>query len=161
MDSHATSSEVVRKSDLPAIMRQINDVLHEVVPKIAIVTTNGLMKDNLPRIVVEAVKTERAQTKAEVPALISQDDLTASISDLQHRLYVKMKNDPQSQVTGSMIWKGLKEKFEKSSDQPDTCRPEAYRMCDQDDYPNDNLEGEMQHLQNSECNRKATWGAIS
>ncbi|GJS63351.1 hypothetical protein Tco_0677915 [Tanacetum coccineum] len=60
-------------SDLPSIMRQINDVLHEVVPKIVIVTTNGLMKDNLPIIVVEAVRTERAQTKAEVPSLTSQE----------------------------------------------------------------------------------------
>nr|GEX27004.1 hypothetical protein [Tanacetum cinerariifolium] len=39
-------------------MGHINVALHEVVPKIATVTTNWLMKDNISRIVVEAMKND-------------------------------------------------------------------------------------------------------
>ncbi|GJZ90579.1 hypothetical protein Tco_0662506 [Tanacetum coccineum] len=56
-----------------------------------------------------------------------------------------MKNDPQSQVVDSAIWNALKEKVDKSSAPPDTCRPKASRERDHDDHPDGHPKGEKEY----------------
>ncbi|GJR55145.1 hypothetical protein Tco_1405666 [Tanacetum coccineum] len=101
------------------------------------ITTNGIMKDNLPCLVVDVVKKERERTKADVPALVSHEfathapqiikehfricmqnavlnvhpSSTSLISNLQHQLYLKIKNDPESQIIDFVIWDALKKKW--------------------------------------------------
>ncbi|GJZ04760.1 hypothetical protein Tco_0538035 [Tanacetum coccineum] len=134
--------------------------------KIVTSTTNELVKDNLPWLMVDAVKKEREQSKAEVLALISQEFAahapkiteelfkihmkntvfnvhptscasTASIPDLQQQLYLKMKYDLQSQVADSKLWNFLNVKYEMYSASTDSCRFDAFHKQDHDNHPDD------------------------
>ncbi|GJY88183.1 hypothetical protein Tco_0502811 [Tanacetum coccineum] len=66
----------------------------------------------------------------------------SSILDLQHQLYMKMKNDPQAQAVNLAIWDVLKVKYEKPSALIDTCRADAFHKRHHDDHSDDHLEGE-------------------
>ncbi|GJU39071.1 hypothetical protein Tco_1192028 [Tanacetum coccineum] len=68
--------------------------------------------------------------------------LTSSIFNMQYQLYLKMKNDPESQVADSSIWDALKKKYKRSLAPYDTCRPEALQNRDHDDHLNEHPEGE-------------------
>ncbi|GKD40421.1 hypothetical protein Tco_1260628 [Tanacetum coccineum] len=61
------------KDNVRTILEKVDHTLKEVVPKMVTKTTDEIMKDNLPLIVVDAVKKEREQTKAYVPTLVSQE----------------------------------------------------------------------------------------
>ncbi|GKC12475.1 hypothetical protein Tco_1009257, partial [Tanacetum coccineum] len=67
---------------------------------------------------------------------------TSLIFDMQYQLYLKMKNDPESQAADSAIWDALKKKYKRSSALYDTCRPESFRKRDHNDHPDDHPEGE-------------------
>ncbi|GJR92377.1 hypothetical protein Tco_0264551, partial [Tanacetum coccineum] len=60
------------KDNVRTILEKVDHTLKEVVPKTETKTTDGIIKDNLPLIVVDAVKKEREQTKAYVPTPVSQ-----------------------------------------------------------------------------------------
>ncbi|GJX91934.1 hypothetical protein Tco_0345260 [Tanacetum coccineum] len=45
--------------EFQGIKERVDDVLHDIVPKIASNATNDQIEDNLPRIVADAVKKER------------------------------------------------------------------------------------------------------
>ncbi|GJX74980.1 hypothetical protein Tco_0313575 [Tanacetum coccineum] len=62
---------------------------------------------------------------------------TASISDLHHQLYIKMKSDPQSQAANSDLWNALKAKYEKSSALTNSCRHDAFHKRDHDNHIDD------------------------
>ncbi|GKA73891.1 hypothetical protein Tco_0780193 [Tanacetum coccineum] len=91
-NTQATYYKVVRKSDLPAIIGHINDVLHEVVPKIANTTTNELVRDNLPWIMLDDVKKEKEQSKADIPALISQEFDSHALQMIEKLFKTYMQN---------------------------------------------------------------------
>ncbi|GKA42233.1 hypothetical protein Tco_0734893 [Tanacetum coccineum] len=136
------------------ILEKVNEALKEIVPKFATSATNDLINDNLPRLVTNAVKKERESSQAFVPALISQEfathapkiikelfsihmqntvlnvhpttnTSTAITSDLQQKLYLKMKLDLQSQVDDPELYN-------------------AFRKHDHEDHPGDDApqEGE-------------------
>ncbi|GJX16403.1 hypothetical protein Tco_0217235 [Tanacetum coccineum] len=67
--------------------------------------------------------------------------LCSSIPGMQYQLYLKMKNDPESQVDDFDLWDALKDKFQKSLPPPNTCRPEASQKRDHDDHSDDHPEG--------------------
>ncbi|GJZ13391.1 hypothetical protein Tco_0548621 [Tanacetum coccineum] len=54
------------------IKERVDEVIHDIVPKIASNATNDLIEDNLSRIVANAVKKDRESSQAVIPALISQ-----------------------------------------------------------------------------------------
>nr|GEV55705.1 putative reverse transcriptase domain-containing protein [Tanacetum cinerariifolium] len=78
--------------------RKIDEVLYDIVPKIATNATNDLIDDNLPRIVANAVKKERESSK--------YDDV-------------------------------MRAKFKKSLASDGSCRDNAFRKRDHDDYQGD------------------------
>ncbi|GKC02416.1 hypothetical protein Tco_0994026 [Tanacetum coccineum] len=82
-------------------------------------------------------KRKHARTKSEFSSQVS-NDLAANVPQM-------MKNDPQSQVVDSAIWNALKEKVDKSSAPPDTCRPKASRERDHDDHPDGHPKGEKEY----------------
>ncbi|GKG16037.1 hypothetical protein Tco_0358360, partial [Tanacetum coccineum] len=68
---------------------------------------------------------------------------TATTSDLQQQLYLKMKSDFQSKVVNRELWNALKAKYEKSSASTDSCRYDAFYKNYHDDHQGDHapLEG--------------------
>ncbi|GJS14901.1 hypothetical protein Tco_0409373 [Tanacetum coccineum] len=69
---------------------------------------------------------------------------STSIPDLQQQLYMKMKDDPQSQVVDPDMWKVHKAKYEKSSAPSESCRYNIFHKRNHDDHLDDNAprEGE-------------------
>ncbi|GKB41342.1 hypothetical protein Tco_0886284 [Tanacetum coccineum] len=69
----ANEENICSQQQCKAILKKVNDTLKEVVPKMATLTTNELVKDNLMWLVVDVVKRERErerereQSKAEIP----------------------------------------------------------------------------------------------
>nr|GEW17195.1 hypothetical protein [Tanacetum cinerariifolium]GEW25961.1 hypothetical protein [Tanacetum cinerariifolium] len=124
------------RSNLPGIMKNIDDALYAVVPRIAIAT----------RHMESTVSNVRSSLKVSI----------ASFSNLQHLLYLKMKKNTQSQIYDSVIRGGSKDKFGKSLAPPSTCIPYASRHREQDDHLDDNPEGEKNAM-----NQKSTFGFLS
>ncbi|GKF54665.1 hypothetical protein Tco_0165005, partial [Tanacetum coccineum] len=64
-----------RYTNIPraGIKERDNEALKDIVHKLATSATNYLIKDNLLRIVTDAVKKDRESSKAVVPDLISQE----------------------------------------------------------------------------------------
>nr|GEZ82769.1 hypothetical protein [Tanacetum cinerariifolium] len=138
-------------SDLPGILKKIDDALHIADPKISIGATNDHLKDNLPKIISQDLATrvpnmieDLFKEHMEYPTSNDRSSSKNSIAipDLKHRLYMKMKRSIQSLIDDSVIRGGLQDKFGMSSLLPSTCRSYASRYHDQDDHPNDNPEGE-------------------
>ncbi|GJY52544.1 hypothetical protein Tco_0443391 [Tanacetum coccineum] len=158
------AKKVLRMSDLPGILKKIDDALHVVVPKIFIDATNYHLKDNLPKIISQDLATRvpkmieelfKQHMKSTTSNVCSSSKASiASIFDLQRRL--KMRLNVQSQIDDSVIWGGLQDKFGMSSVSPSTCRPHASRHRDQDDHLDDNPKGEK----NSK-NQKSTFESSS
>ncbi|GJU59263.1 hypothetical protein Tco_1237029 [Tanacetum coccineum] len=133
--SLAPTSEVPPPSPSSKQSRQVQGEIarmsrqYEVIPKIVTKTTDGIMKGNLPWLVVDVVKKERERTKSDVPDLVSQEFVvhapqiikelfrvdmdntvlnvhsssTSFNFDMQYQMYLKMKNDPESQAVDSII----------------------------------------------------------
>nr|GEZ37547.1 hypothetical protein [Tanacetum cinerariifolium] len=86
--------------------------------------TNDLIKDNLSRLVTDAVKKEIESSQADNTVLnvhTTTITSTATTSDLQQQLYLKMKSDFQSQVVDPELWNALKANYEKSSASTNAC----------------------------------------
>ncbi|GKC58506.1 hypothetical protein Tco_1086104 [Tanacetum coccineum] len=134
--------------ELTGIKEKVGEVLHDIVPKIALNATKDRSEDNLPWIVANAVKKERESSQAAIPVLTSQEFTahapkiteelfrihmqntilnvhpttsasTATItSDLQEQLYLKMKSDLQAQVVDPEL-------------------DDAFHKCDHDEHQAD------------------------
>nr|GEU53647.1 putative ribonuclease H-like domain-containing protein [Tanacetum cinerariifolium] len=63
---------------------------------------------------------------------------STSYLDLQHQLYLKMKDDLLSLSANPDMWNVIKENFEKPSTHSNSCRLDAFRKHDHDDHPNNN-----------------------
>nr|GFA55155.1 hypothetical protein [Tanacetum cinerariifolium]GFA55165.1 hypothetical protein [Tanacetum cinerariifolium] len=61
-DNLDTISEVLRRSDLPGILKKIDDALYVVVPKISIDANNVHLKDNLINIISQELATRVPKT---------------------------------------------------------------------------------------------------
>ncbi|GJZ10215.1 hypothetical protein Tco_0544974 [Tanacetum coccineum] len=55
------------------MLENVDNTLKEVIPKIVSKTIDEIMQDNLHWLVVDVVKKEKERTKADVPALVSQE----------------------------------------------------------------------------------------
>ncbi|GJZ85694.1 hypothetical protein Tco_0651033 [Tanacetum coccineum] len=55
---HQMGKNYVTNHDFQGIKEKVDEVLHDIVPKIALNSNNDLIDDNLPRIVANAVKKE-------------------------------------------------------------------------------------------------------
>ncbi|GJT03087.1 hypothetical protein Tco_0824256 [Tanacetum coccineum] len=165
-DNHDTISVVLRTSDLPRILKKSNDALHVAVPKISISATNDHLKDTFLKIISQDLATRVPKMfedlfKQHMESIASNVRSSskasiASIYDLQHRLYMKMKRNIQSQIDDSVIWGELQDKFGTYLVSPSTCRPHVSRHRNQDDHLNDNPEGEKKSKK-----QKSTIGSSS
>ncbi|GJU35042.1 hypothetical protein Tco_1183396 [Tanacetum coccineum] len=63
----------VTNCDFHAIHKNVDNIFHDVIPKIALNATNDIIEDNLPKVIVEAVMKERDTFQETVPALISKE----------------------------------------------------------------------------------------
>ncbi|GJV45157.1 hypothetical protein Tco_1429693 [Tanacetum coccineum] len=70
----------VTNHDFQAIHKNVDNVLHDVIPKIASNATNDIFEDNLPKNNVSTIHPTTSSSTA-----------TPSSADLQHQLYLKMK----------------------------------------------------------------------
>ncbi|GJR47145.1 hypothetical protein Tco_1315248 [Tanacetum coccineum] len=146
---------------------KVDQVLHEIVPKITERATNDLIEDNLKRVVADTVIQERDAFESEVHALISKEfdahapkiidllkhyvqtsviqvhpTISTSIDttlsvDLQQKLYLKMKSNLQDQANDLALWDVLKRKFEKSSTSNSSSRDDNFHSQHHDDHQDD------------------------
>ncbi|GJX53319.1 hypothetical protein Tco_0281688 [Tanacetum coccineum] len=117
-----------RHKNLPGIgqMEEMCEALREKVPQQTLYTTNYLMKETLPRLIIEELfKIYMQNMVLNVHPTTSTS--TATTSDLQQQLYLKMKSDFQSKVVDRELWNALKAKYEKSSVSTDSCRQKKSR----------------------------------
>ncbi|GKE90144.1 hypothetical protein Tco_1567619, partial [Tanacetum coccineum] len=98
------------------IKERVNNVLHDIVPKVALNVTDDLINEKLQKLF-----TSTATTTA----------------DLQHQLYLLMKFDLQAQVADPKLWDILKRKFKKSYVLGSSCRDDAFRKRDHDEHQGD------------------------
>ncbi|GJZ84490.1 hypothetical protein Tco_0649829 [Tanacetum coccineum] len=88
------------------------------------------VKDNLSYLVTQEIaSTAPQQFEAFLQRYMQNHVLSfqpssssTSIHDLQHQLYLKMKDDPQSQAANHDMWNILKEKIEINSAPFDSCK---------------------------------------
>nr|GEY48043.1 hypothetical protein [Tanacetum cinerariifolium] len=124
------SSDKTISQELTAngINENMDKVLHEIIPRIALNTNNDIIKDNLPRFITDTIIQERDTFLVSVPALISKEfvdhvlmiieelfknyvdnnvitvhpitssSTASTTTNLQHQLYLKMKSNLQDQV---------------------------------------------------------------
>ncbi|GJT59076.1 hypothetical protein Tco_1002609 [Tanacetum coccineum] len=60
---HTMKKTLIHKDNVRALLENVDNTLKEVVPKMVTTTTYGIMKENLPWLVVNVVKKERKHTK--------------------------------------------------------------------------------------------------
>ncbi|GJW02610.1 hypothetical protein Tco_1561466 [Tanacetum coccineum] len=107
-------------------MKEMSDTLNNLVPDLTIAKTNELMKEEIPRMINDAVKRDRELSTDIVP----DTSTTTTTADLKQQLYLKMKSDLQAQVVDPEMWDNLKKKFEKSSISASSCKGHGAHQCD-------------------------------
>nr|GEY14223.1 hypothetical protein [Tanacetum cinerariifolium] len=71
---------------------KVDEVLHDIVPKIASNATNDLTDDNLPQIVANVVKKEREASQAAIQALILQEFAVHAPKIIEELFRIHLKN---------------------------------------------------------------------
>ncbi|GJY29033.1 hypothetical protein Tco_0404800 [Tanacetum coccineum] len=92
------------KKDMQAISNVVHVTLKKVVPPMVDKTTNDIVKKNLPKVVAKAIRLERQKVDSFLRDYINNNILhvhttkvdSSSILDLQHQLYLKMKDGEQA-----------------------------------------------------------------
>ncbi|GJS27780.1 hypothetical protein Tco_0488400 [Tanacetum coccineum] len=132
--------------------------------------TNDFMKNNLPKVVAQAIRRERQRVKDDIATMVTNDvanivpphvdsflrnymsnhnlnvhptsSASSSIPDLQHQLYLKMKDDEQAQQADISIWLSLKIKFERPTPLVVPCRVADVHTRDHEDHHDDDARPE-------------------
>ncbi|GKE35939.1 hypothetical protein Tco_1455261, partial [Tanacetum coccineum] len=73
----------------------------------------------------------------QVPPTTTTSTKTTSLADLQQQLYFKMKRSLQDQANDQVLWKVLKDKFEKSSTSNTSCRDDDIHSHHDDQQEDD------------------------
>ncbi|GKA97318.1 hypothetical protein Tco_0825212 [Tanacetum coccineum] len=100
-------------------MREIPDLLKNLIPELTVAKTNELIKEAVPRLVNATITRDReiAPTNNTVLSLYPTTSLstaTTSTANIQHQLYLTMKANLQDQAADPELWEILKAKFETS-----------------------------------------------
>nr|GEY61326.1 hypothetical protein [Tanacetum cinerariifolium] len=67
--SSKMKKKIIHSSNGRTTLEKVDNILKDVVSKMVTMITDGIIKDNLPWLVVDVVKKEREQIKAKIPAL--------------------------------------------------------------------------------------------
>nr|GEY10264.1 hypothetical protein [Tanacetum cinerariifolium] len=154
----------VTNRDFQAIHKNVNNVLHDVIPKIASNATNDIIEENLPnecadhapKLIEELFQSYIQKNIITVHPITSSSTATPSPANLSHQLYLKMKRILQDQVDNPELWDVLKRKFEKSSVSSGPCR--TYTFCDSNH--NDHREDDAPHEGEKRAKRQKTSKSI-
>ncbi|GJZ85509.1 hypothetical protein Tco_0650848 [Tanacetum coccineum] len=110
------------------------------IPELTVPKTNELIKEALPRLVIDAVKQEIKSSRAAVSGLISQEFAKQVPKIIEELFKIHMRNtvlnmqtDLHSQVVDPELRKILRVKFEKSSISAGTSKTDAFRK-DAEEY---------------------------
>nr|GEX21788.1 retrovirus-related Pol polyprotein from transposon TNT 1-94 [Tanacetum cinerariifolium] len=157
---HLKQSFMPRK-DFKAIIEGVHATLKKVVPKMVDHITNDFRKNNIPRTVAAAIKHELQNVKKDIATMVDSflrnhmsnhilhvhptASVSSSIPDLQHQLYLKMKDDEQALQADISIWLSLKIKFERTSPLVEPCRIADVRTHDHEDHHDDDAREEHQY----------------
>nr|GEX13209.1 hypothetical protein [Tanacetum cinerariifolium] len=121
----------VTNREFQGIKERVDDVLHDIVPKISSYATNDLIDD----------KKEREASQAIVPALVSKEFNVHALKIIEELFKIhmenKMKSDLQAKVADLELRDVLKRKFEKFSASASSCRDDAFRKCNHDKHQGD------------------------
>nr|GEX27521.1 hypothetical protein [Tanacetum cinerariifolium] len=121
-----------RKEDFKAIVEEVHASLKKFVPLMVDKTLNDIMKKKLPKIIANRIRLERQKVQNDLATLVADvnsflqnymshhildvhptANAISSIPDLQHQLYLKMKDNERAHDADLVIWLSLKIKFEK------------------------------------------------
>ncbi|GJW77722.1 hypothetical protein Tco_0139404 [Tanacetum coccineum] len=188
MFRHLKQSFMPRK-DFHAILEVVHKTLNKVVRKLFHKNTNDFMKNNIPKVVAEAIRLEREKVKGDIAVMVVDavkkeresiraelslhvtndvantvppqidsflrnymsnhilyvhptEDASSFILDLQHQLYLQMKDDEQARDADLSIWLSLKIKFEKPAPLVEPCRVTIVRTRDHKDHHDDDARPE-------------------
>ncbi|GKE94993.1 hypothetical protein Tco_1579848, partial [Tanacetum coccineum] len=81
------------------IHKNVDNVLHDVIPKIASNATNDIIKDNLPKVIVEAIMKERDTFQNTVPALISKEFADHALKLIEELFQSYMHNNVEEPIS--------------------------------------------------------------
>nr|GEU79659.1 hypothetical protein [Tanacetum cinerariifolium] len=128
-------------------MEEMCDTLSDKVAPMTVSISSDMLKEALPRIMVESLPRERERVinNCFLNVHPTTHAFTATtISDLQQQLYLKMKSDLQAQVANPELWDVRKDKFEKYLASAGSCRDDAFCKRDHDEHQGDDAppEGE-------------------
>ncbi|GJU38477.1 hypothetical protein Tco_1191434, partial [Tanacetum coccineum] len=83
----------VTNRNFQAIHKNFDNVLHDVIPKIASNATIDIIEDNLPKVIVEAVMKERDTFQETIPALISKEFVDHAPKLIEEIFYTYIHNN--------------------------------------------------------------------
>ncbi|GJY67305.1 hypothetical protein Tco_0469543 [Tanacetum coccineum] len=131
----------------------VHATLKNVVPPMIKKTTNDIVKKNMPKVVANAIRLERQKVDSNLRNYMSNHILhvhptasaSFSIPDLQHQLYLRMKDDEQAHNVDLELCLSLKIKFEKPVPLVEPCRVAVVHTLDHEDHHDDDArpEGEI------------------
>ncbi|GJS60093.1 hypothetical protein Tco_0654877 [Tanacetum coccineum] len=132
-----------------------------------------MTKADFSSMVADAIEKEQERTRAELSSQVSYDiasnvplqvdaflknymnntilhvhptlSISSSIPDLQHQLYLQMRDDEQAQHVDFAVWIALKYKYKKPSSHVEPYGVDAFRRQDHEDHYDDDArpEGEI------------------
>ncbi|GJZ04349.1 hypothetical protein Tco_0537624 [Tanacetum coccineum] len=111
------------------VHNKVDQVVHDVVPKIAANATNDLIESNLKPQIVQTLMEECDAFISDVPQLISHVFKACAPAIIEEIFTQQLQNNADNQE----LWKVLKKKFEKSSVPSTSCRDDFVHSHDQDD----------------------------
>ncbi|GJV36911.1 hypothetical protein Tco_1409388 [Tanacetum coccineum] len=123
-------NKFVTNNHFQGILEKVNESLKEIIPKIATSATNNLIKDNLSRLVSDAVKKERESSQP-------------------------MKSDLQSQLADLELWNALKNKYEKFPASNESCSIDAFCKRNHDEHHGDDAPLGGRRVRKGKRHRKA------
>ncbi|GJZ19374.1 hypothetical protein Tco_0555964 [Tanacetum coccineum] len=141
----------------PKTDQDVYATLKKVVPLMIYKTTNDIVKKNLPKFVADAIRSERQKVQQNIAAMVADvvdsnlrnymsnhilhvhptSSTSSSIPDLQHQLYLRMKDDEQAHNVDLEICLSLKIKFEKPVPLVEPCRVVVVHTRDHEDHHDD------------------------
>ncbi|GJU45329.1 hypothetical protein Tco_1202595 [Tanacetum coccineum] len=83
----------VTNRQFQGIKENVDKVLNEIIPQIASNVTKDIIKDNLPRVITDAVIKERDTFQAYIPALISKEFVDHAPKIIEELFKTHMKNN--------------------------------------------------------------------
>ncbi|GJV44853.1 hypothetical protein Tco_1429389 [Tanacetum coccineum] len=142
---------------------KVDQVLKEVIPKIAENAVNDLIEYNLKPCIAETIIEDRGAFRSDIFAFVSQEFRTHAPKIITKLFKEYMKSSLQDRADNITLWEALRSKFEKSLTSNTSCREDGFHSH-HDEYQDDDAppEGEKRVKRSKKSKRsKSARGSSS